>query len=227
MNIIESNLRWNGNLTYGNIPVMIVLHHAEAPNCSIEDIHSWHLGNGWCGCGYHYLVRKDGSIYRGRPEGAIGAHCPGANDKSIGICAEGEYMTETMPVVQKEAIVGLCKDIISRYGIKQIYGHKELYNTICPGTNYPLEEIKRLAFINETVDKKYYVVTNYLPKTYETYDGIDVNAVQDKYFSGVKTYVRYNTKGIWLESQYVPKEKAYKIHELLKADNLHYEVVEE
>lgn len=228
MNIIESNLKWNGNLSYGNLPEMIVLHHAEASNCSIEDIHSWHLNNGWVGCGYHYFVRKDGTIYRGRPEGAIGAHCPGANDKSIGICAEGAYMTEIMPDVQRQAIVGLSKDIISRYVIKHIYAHKELYNTDCPGDNYPLEEIKNLAFSKEPVNKKYYVVTNYLPKTYDNYDGIDVRAIQDKYFSGVRTYVRANTTGgIWLESAYISKEKAYKIHELLKADNLQYEVVEE
>lgn len=214
-------MKWNGNLSYGNLPVMIVLHHAEASKCTIEDIHRWHLSNGWIGCGYHYFVRKNGSIYRGRPEGAIGSHCPGANSNSISICAEGSYMTETMATVQKQAIIELCKDIMSRYEIKQIYGHKELYNTDCPGANYPLNEIKQLK------SAKYYVVTNYLPKTFENYDGIDVRAIQDKYFYSIKTYVMFNSKGIWLESQYLERDKAYEIHELLKVDNLHYNVVEE
>jgi N-acetyl-anhydromuramyl-L-alanine amidase AmpD len=158
MNIIESNLQFKGNMTYGNVPIMIVGHHAESSHCTIEDIHQWHLNNGWAGCGYHFLVRKDGSVYRGRPENATGAHCPGANDKSIGVCAEGSYMTETMPDVQKQAIIDLCKYIISKYGIKQLYGHKELYSTDCPGTNYPLADIKAKAFLKEDVSPNGYRV---------------------------------------------------------------------
>ena len=103
MNIIETNLSWNGQLTLCNIPKMIVDHHAEASSCTIQDIDRWHKERGWAGCGYHYLVRKDGSIYRGRPENAEGAHCLGYNTVSIGICFEGSYMTETMPDVQKQA----------------------------------------------------------------------------------------------------------------------------
>lgn len=143
MNIIESNLSFR-SLSYGNKPRMLVLHHAEASTCSIQDIHQWHLDRGWSGCGYHFLVRKDGTVYRGRPEDAIGAHCPGVNATSLGICAEGEYMKEQMPEVQKNAIVELCKYLCSKYGISIIKGHKELYSTDCPGTYYPLQQIKEL-----------------------------------------------------------------------------------
>lgn len=142
MKINKSNLSWSKELDYNNEPQYIVLHHAEASSCTIEDIHEWHLENGWAGCGYHYLVRKDGSIYTGRPESAQGAHCPGMNIKSIGICAEGEYMNESMPAKQKKAIIELCKDICNRYSIVEIGGHKQYYSTSCPGDNYPLDEIK-------------------------------------------------------------------------------------
>ena len=74
MNIIDSNLKFR-ELAYGNNPGKIILHHAAATNCSIEDIHNWHLNNGWSGCGYHYFIRKNGSIYKGRPENSLGAHC--------------------------------------------------------------------------------------------------------------------------------------------------------
>lgn len=141
MNIINSNLQFR-NLSYGNKPDTIVLHNADASKCTIQDIHAWHLANGWAGCGYHYLVRKDGSIYTGRPENAIGAHCPGENDHSIGICAEGKYMVEQMPQVQKQAIIELSTYIKKKYGINKVGGHKEFYSTDCPGTNYPLVEIK-------------------------------------------------------------------------------------
>lgn len=141
MNIINSNLQFK-SLSYGNNPDTIVLHHAEASTCSIYDINQWHLNNGWAGCGYHYFIRKDGSIYTGRPENAIGAHCPGMNSHSISICAEGEYMNETMQQAQKQAIIELCQYIKNKYGIQRIIGHKEVYSTSCPGTNYPLNDIK-------------------------------------------------------------------------------------
>lgn len=223
MNIIESNLKWNGNLTYGNLPVMIVLHQAEASTCTIEDIHMWHLSNGWTGCGYHYFVRKDGKIYRGRPEVAVGAHCPGVNDKSIGICAEGSYMTETMPDLQKNAIVELCKDIINRYGIKQIYGHKELYNTNCPGTNYPLDDIKNLRAVSVEDNGKNYIITNYLP---ETEYGIEIVSIIQKYFpEAQRLYLKKNSKGIWVETQYFDRTTAEKVAIRLKADNLFWDLI--
>ncbi|EKC77056.1 protein containing N-acetylmuramoyl-L-alanine amidase, family 2 domain protein, partial [human gut metagenome] len=45
----------------------------------------WHLANGWAGAGYHFLVRKDGTIYRLRPEDKVGAHAYGSNYNSIGV----------------------------------------------------------------------------------------------------------------------------------------------
>ncbi len=143
MKINQSNLKWNGTLKKGNKVEKIVLHHAEHPNCSVNDIHRWHLNNGWTGIGYHYFVRKDGSIWTGRPEDATGAHCIPVNKNSIGICAEGSFMKETMSSTQKEAIKLLISNIKSRYGNLPIYGHKELDATNCPGTNYPLAELKK------------------------------------------------------------------------------------
>lgn len=147
MNIIEKNLKFKSNLSYGNKPNMVVLHHAEASKCTIEDIHSWHLERGWSGCGYHFFIKKDGSVYRGRAENVVGSHCLTVNSSSIGICAEGDYMKETMPEAQKKAIVELSKSLCAKYNFTIIRGHKELYSTDCPGTKYPLEEIKKLLNI--------------------------------------------------------------------------------
>lgn len=67
MKIIETNLNF-GNLSNLGEVKRIICHNADASTCSIEDIDRWHKNNGWAGCGYHFFVRKDGSIYRGRPE---------------------------------------------------------------------------------------------------------------------------------------------------------------
>lgn len=143
MNIIDVGLKFK-SLSYGNKPNKLVLHHAEASKCTVQDIHSWHLNNGWSGIGYHYFIRKDGSAYRGRPDGAIGAHCQGSNTNTLGICFEGNYMKETMPTAQYNAGIDLIKYLIGKYGNLPIYGHKELLATECPGSKFPLEDFKQL-----------------------------------------------------------------------------------
>lgn len=151
MKVIEVNLNFN-SLTYNNTPRKIVLHHAEASRCSVQDVNQWHKSNGWSGIGYHYFIRKDGSIYRGRPESAQGAHCPGANTESIGICFEGAFMKETMNETQYNAGIELIKDINKRYGKMPIYGHGEIYSTDCPGVNFPLSKFKCLESNNNTLE---------------------------------------------------------------------------
>ena len=142
MEIIETNLEFNSNHSAMKEVEGIVLHNSGVSVLqSIEVIHNYHKNKGWAGIGYHYYVRKDGSVYRGRPENMAGAHCPGVNSTSIGICAEGNFNEETMSEVQKQAIIELVKDIKSRYDIKWIKGHREILATSCPGDNYPFDEI--------------------------------------------------------------------------------------
>jgi N-acetyl-anhydromuramyl-L-alanine amidase AmpD len=143
ININTANLKFRSILKKRKATNLIVLHHAEASVCTVDRIHSWHLDNGWAGIGYHFLVRKDGSIYQGRPIDTEGAHCLGFNEASIGICAEGNFETETMSEAQKNAIIDLLKHIEGIYPACTIVGHREKNATSCPGKNYPLEEIKK------------------------------------------------------------------------------------
>lgn len=140
MDIIETNLKF-GAMTNRKTTSRIILHHAEASHCTAADIHRWHLNNGWAGAGYHFLVRKDGSIYRLRPENKVGSHAKGANSNSIGICFEGAYMTETMPQAQIDAGKELVAYLKSKYGISKVQRHSDVYPTSCPGTNFPFDEI--------------------------------------------------------------------------------------
>ena len=137
MYIINTNLPTNGSFSRRNNTDEIILHHAEARHASVEDINQWHLERGWAGIGYNYYVRKDGTIWRGRPEWAVGAHAKGHNDKSIGICCEGAYMTETMPKAQFDALVGLVREEMAKYPGAKVLRHKDVNSTDCPGVNYP------------------------------------------------------------------------------------------
>lgn len=152
MEIIDVGLQFNGNHSSMKEVEGIVLHNSGVTVLqSVETIHNYHKSKGWAGIGYQYYARKDGSIYKGRPEDMSGAHCPGVNSTSIGICAEGNFNEETMSEAQKQAIIELIKDIKTRHNIKWIKGHRDILSTSCPGANFPLEEIKGTVAKNETV----------------------------------------------------------------------------
>ena len=151
MKIIESNLKFNSNYAVrSGKPSGIVLHHAAA-NGSVADVHSWHLNNGWAGIGYHFYVRKDGNVYRGRPENWIGGHTVGHNEK-IGICAEGNFEKDTMPTVQRNAISAVIAYLFDKYGTLKVYRHRDLDSTACPGKNYPFSAIVKGAESAEPAD---------------------------------------------------------------------------
>lgn len=90
MQIIETNLPTNGSFSRRNKTDEIILHHAEASRASVEEVNRWHLERGWTGIGYHFYIRKDGKVYRGRPEWAVGAHAQGCNSRAIGYLLRGQ-----------------------------------------------------------------------------------------------------------------------------------------
>lgn len=146
MNIIKTNLQFNSNYSKRSLDSIkeIILHNSGVTVLqSVEVIHNYHKNTrGWAGIGYHFYVRKDGSIYEGRPIDWAGAHATGHNSNSIGICAEGNFDVETMSEVQKNAIKELIAYLKEKYNITIIKGHREVNNTSCPGANYPLDEMK-------------------------------------------------------------------------------------
>lgn len=141
MNMVETNFTFTETLNKRSKTARIILHHAAAKSCTAEQVHAWHLANGWAGIGYHYFIRKDGRVYRGRPENTVGAHAGNNNSDSIGICFEGNFEEESMPAVQKQAGAGLIADILSRYGTLSIIRHKDVNATACPGSNFPFTDL--------------------------------------------------------------------------------------
>ena len=152
MNIIETNLQFK-DMNTRKLTERIILHHADAKSCSAEDIHRWHLSNGWSGAGYHFLVRKDGTIYRLRPEEKVGAHAYGSNYNSIGICFEGNFMEEDMPEVQKQAGKELVAYLKNKYKISTVQKHKDVCATSCPGDKFPFDEIANSEASNEIISQ--------------------------------------------------------------------------
>jgi len=103
----------------------------------------------FAGIGYHYYIRIDGSVYKGRPDTAIGAHCQGANTNSLGVAFEGNYDSKIdMPEAQFKAWCELKTYLCNLYGNMPVYGHREKGESECPGANFPLEKVKAANFTN-------------------------------------------------------------------------------
>ena len=187
MKIIETNLRFNANYSIrSGDPSGFVLHHAAA-NGSVYDVHSWHLARGWAGIGYHFYVRKDGSVYRGRPENWIGAHTSGHNSK-IGICAEGNFEAEQMGAAQKNAIIELLEYLYGQYGKLKVYGHRELDATACPGKNYPFNDIVNGKKEADSTDGSSVPTEAYKPTVKEWQEAAIADGFQ---------FPMFGTDGIW------------------------------
>jgi len=151
MQIIEhNNLDWSRGLTPRAKTTDLILHHSGSSYATVEDIDTYHKGKGWSGIAYHYLVRKDGTVHRGRPENTIGGHTYGFNSASIGICFEGHFSKETMSDIQIKAGQDLIADIQTRYTFKHIGVHREYNPTECAGNNFPLDKFKNVS-AGETV----------------------------------------------------------------------------
>lgn len=150
MEIIETNLEFKDMSTRKSTE-RIILHHADAKNCSAEDIHRWHLNNGWSGAGYHFLVKKDGKVYRLRPEDKVGAHAYGSNYNSLGVCFEGNFMEEDMTEAQKEAGKELVAYLKNKYNITTVQAHRDVCATSCPGDKFPFDEIANSETNNKVI----------------------------------------------------------------------------
>ena len=119
----------------------IVIHHVGVPagDTTAAAIHRAHLANGWAGIGYHYVIRKDGTIERGRPLATVGAHAQGHNFDTVGVNVTGNFDVEKPTAAQLKALENLLASLCAIYGIEPgaatICGHRDFNATDCPGKN--------------------------------------------------------------------------------------------
>jgi predicted Zn-dependent peptidase len=56
----------------------------------VREIRLWHKrDNGWLDIGYHFVIRRDGTIENGRPQDVVGAHAKNYNSNSVSVCLVG------------------------------------------------------------------------------------------------------------------------------------------
>ena len=159
--INETNIQFKSTLSNRKATRRIVIHHAASSfTTTWQDIHQWHLKNGWAGIGYHYVIHADGIIYRGRPEGKVGAHAyqdakHEANSDGIGICLVGNFMLTQPTTPQLDSLVELVRDIWTRYPDIPVVGHREVMATSCPGDRFPWAELRLRLEVGKKVAEQW------------------------------------------------------------------------
>ncbi len=96
--------------------------------------------------GYHYVVLPDGTIQQGRPEWMPGAHTAGHNN-TIGICLVGNFERRRPSRAQLQVTIKLVARLMKKYHftVNEVYGHRDLAATACPGRHVDVKAIARQA----------------------------------------------------------------------------------
>lgn len=116
----------------------VFLHCSASDNPDHDDvsvIKQWHLDRGWSDVGYHYFIKKDGTLQIGRDLERTPAAQKGYNTGSIAICLHG-LLEYNFTLEQFNTLRELCKEINSSYKEITFHGHNEVNpNKTCPVFN--------------------------------------------------------------------------------------------
>ena len=117
-------------------PHVIVLHYTDGgsakatrayfDNVRIESARKDLARAGAVNVSAHFLVDRDGTIYRLQPETRYARHCIGLNDVAIGIENVGDDRRYPLTDAQVAADAALVRDLAARYPITHLLGHYEV-----------------------------------------------------------------------------------------------------
>lgn len=120
----------------------IIVHCSDSDYSHHDDIsviRDWHVKErGWRDVGYHFFIKKDGTVQKGRDLSEVGAHVKGQNNDSIGICLSGRHDFTSS---QFTSLKSLLFDLIRMFNLKtsDVYGHRDFdRNKTCPNFNINL-----------------------------------------------------------------------------------------
>ena len=108
--------------------------HCAATKASMDigasDIRRWHKDRGWSDIGYHYVIRRDGTLEEGRPLERAGTHGKNFNNNSIGICMVGGLDKSGEPENnftddQFTTLRLLLHNLHARFPEAEILGHRD------------------------------------------------------------------------------------------------------
>jgi hypothetical protein len=123
----------------------ITLHHEGASpftatdNASVaarlEAIRKGHRRRGWADIGYHYVIDPSGRVWEGRDLRLQGAHVAQQNENNLGIMVLGNFEQQRPTNAATNRLDALVTECMRRHrvSVRNIYTHRELAATSCPG----------------------------------------------------------------------------------------------
>ena len=116
---------------------LIVLHCSDtvaSMDIGADEIRRWHMSDPrtWSDIGYHFVIRRDGTLEQGRPIDIPGAHAYGYNAHSIGVVmvggkSRGGAADCNFTQAQWAALDDTVRTLRSTYGqTTEVIGHRDL-----------------------------------------------------------------------------------------------------
>lgn len=125
----------------------IIVHCTDTPpthDWGVKEVTVCHKQRGFRTCGYHYVIKRDGTVEKGRNLTEPGAHCKGHNAHSIGVCYvggqdSGGKRVDTRTPSQKASMLKLITQLTQLYRCRTV-GHCD-YDSgkVCPCFNAKAE----------------------------------------------------------------------------------------
>lgn len=125
------------NPTHDDIKVIKKWHTAEPPK-----------GRGWSDVGYHFFIRKNGTVEIGRDLARTPAAQRGHNRGTIAICVHG-LEKDNFTKEQFKSLYKLCDEINRSYNKITFHAHNEVANKECP-----VFDVKEVLNLNSTGEMK-------------------------------------------------------------------------
>lgn len=117
----------------------------------VETIRMWHKQQGWLDVGYHFIIKRDGTVEEGRPVNVVGSHVKDWNSKSVGVClvgginAKGQFEANFTPA-QMNSLRNKLDDLKAMYPQAEIKAHHDVAPKACPSF-----DLQRWLATNELV----------------------------------------------------------------------------
>jgi N-acetyl-anhydromuramyl-L-alanine amidase AmpD len=125
----------------------IAIHHSATSSGTPAAFARYHVStNKWPGIGYHYVVLKDGTVFKCNPLSLMTYHVGKSNREAIGICLVGNFDAETPPAAQLRTTQELIRTLRAAFPaglkLKRHHDYPGYAYKSCPGSKFPWGKFK-------------------------------------------------------------------------------------
>lgn len=126
----------------------IAIHCSATPpsmDIGVSEIDRWHRDNGFLKIGYHYVIRRDGTLEVGRQLDEVGAHVQDFNHCSIGVCLVGGVDPKMKPQdnftpAQFETLRQTVLGLTTLFQHAVVQGHRDFPNVAKACPSFPAKD---------------------------------------------------------------------------------------